>query len=103
MRGLTVAMLLAILTCAAQTASAQPAPQSAIPAFSITTPATIVVPAETTVELALASRPVLSRTAKAGKSVHAETAFPEAVGRRIRAGGPGTWRRRLQLRALRRR
>jgi hypothetical protein len=89
MRILNVAILLAILTCAAQTAPAQTVPQNASPAPNTTPQSTLSVPAGTAVELALTS-PILSRTAKAGESVYAETAFPVAVNNQI-AIPPGTY------------
>jgi hypothetical protein len=89
MRRLATAVLLLILICAAQTTPAQPDPQSQTPARNITTQSTLVVPAGTAVELALTS-PILSRTAKPGESVYAETAFPVAVNSQI-AIPPGTY------------
>ena len=68
MRRLTIAVLLSTLACAAQTA---PPPQSS-QASAQTKPSAaksrIVVPAGTTVSLALSS-PILAKTAKAGDKV----------------------------------
>ncbi len=89
MRRLTAAVILAILICAAQAAQAQPDPQNKTPTPNPTAQSTLVVPAGTAVELALTS-PILSRTAKAGESVYAETAFPVAVSNQI-AIPPGTY------------
>jgi hypothetical protein len=89
MRRLTIAVLLSTLACAAQTA---PPPQGS-QASPQTKPSAanprIVVPAGTTVSLAL-SNPILAKTAKAGDSVYAETAFPVAVKNQM-AIPPGTY------------
>src|ERR1700722_4752683 len=89
MRRLTIAVLLVIFTCAAQVAQAQPDPQNPKPAPDTITQSTLIVPAGTAVELALTS-PILTRTAKPGESVYAETAFPVAVNNLI-AIPPGTY------------
>jgi hypothetical protein len=73
-----MAILLTALTSAAQTAPPQPDSQGRAQARSTTTKSRIVIPAGTTVSLALTS-PILAKTAKAGDSVYAETAFPVAV------------------------
>ena len=89
MRRLTMAALLAILICTARATQAQPDPQSPTPAPHTATQSTLIVPAGTAVELALTS-PILTRTAKPGESVYAETAFPVAVDNLI-AFPPGTY------------
>jgi hypothetical protein len=77
MRRLDVAILLAFFACAAASAprvGAQSVPKGSAPAAS----STIVVPAWTTVPIAL-TRPVLAKTAHVGDSVYGETVFPVAV------------------------
>ncbi|HUJ29647.1 MAG TPA: hypothetical protein VLY23_00070 [Candidatus Acidoferrum sp.] len=78
MRRLALAVLLTTLACAAQTAPPQTDSPGQPQATSPTAEAKIVVPAGTAVSLALTS-PILAKTAKAGDSVYAQTAFPVAV------------------------
>jgi hypothetical protein len=84
-----MAILLTALTSAAQTAPPQPDSQGRAQARSTTAKSRIVVPAGTTVSLAL-TNPILAKTAKAGDSVYAETAFPVAVNNQM-AIPPGTY------------
>jgi len=89
MRRLAMAILLTALTSAAQTAPPQPDSRGRAQARSTTAKSRIVIPAGTTVSLALTS-PILAKTAKAGDSVYAETAFPVAVSNQM-AIPPGTY------------
>jgi hypothetical protein len=84
-----MAILLAALTSAAQTAPPQPDSQARSQAGSSTAKSRIVIPAGTTVSLALTS-PILARTAKAGDGVYAQVAFPVAVKNQM-AIPPGTY------------
>jgi hypothetical protein len=81
--------LLSALLAASQTTLLLPDTQGQTQAKSITSNSKIVVPAGTTVPLALAE-PILAKTAKAGDSVYAGTAFPVAVNNQI-AIPPGTF------------
>jgi hypothetical protein len=78
MKRLALAILLSALMSVAQTAPMLPPSQGGAPAKNPTTNSQIVIPAGTTVALAL-TNPILARSAKAGDSVYAETAFPVAV------------------------
>ena len=89
MRRLTLALLLSALLAASQTNFLLPDVQGQTQAKSITSKSKIVVPAGTTVPLAL-TEPILAKSAKAGDSVYAETAFPVAVNNQI-AIPPGTF------------
>ena len=89
MRRLAMAILLTALTSAAQTAPPQPDSQARAQARSTTAKSRIVIPAGTTVSLALTS-PILAKTAKAGDSVYAQAAFPVAVNNQM-AIPPGTY------------
>jgi hypothetical protein len=92
MRRLTIAALAALLTtlaCAAQTAPSPQGSQASTQTKPSAAKSRIVVPAGTTVSLALSS-PILAKTAKAGDSVYAETAFPVAVKNQM-AIPPGTY------------
>ena len=89
MRPLTLALLFSALSAASQTASLLPNGQGQAQATSITSKSKIVVPAGTTVSLAL-TEPILAKSAKAGDSVYAQTAFPVAVNNQI-AIPPGTF------------
>ena len=88
MRRLAIAILVLDLMCAAdgmcaaQTAPPQPGSQRPAQTQSAAAKSTIVVPAGTTVSLAL-TNPILAKTAKSGDSVYAETAFPVAVNDQI--------------------
>lgn len=73
----------------ALTAAAQSAPDLQTRAPQISPKPRIVVPAGTSVPLAL-TEPVLARSAKAGESVYAETAFPVVVNNQM-AIPPGTY------------
>jgi hypothetical protein len=79
-----IAVGLAVITCFmvlaghAQTALPQPSAQVPPGTQSMTGESTIVLPAGTNITLALTS-PIMARTAKAGDSVYAETAFPVAA------------------------
>lgn len=89
MRLLVPAILFIAFASAAQTAPTQPDSQGVPQAKNATANATIVVPAGTTVPLALTS-PILAKNAKAGESVYAETAFPVAMNNQM-AIPPGTY------------
>jgi hypothetical protein len=89
MRRLIVAILLTALASAAQTAPPQSGSQGQAPPKQSTARSTIVVPAGTTVYLALTS-PVWTKTAKVGDSVYAEAAFPVAVNNQM-AIPPGSY------------
>ena len=89
MRRLTLALLLSALSAASQTAFLLPDVQGQTQARSITSKSKIVIPAGTTVPLAL-TEPILAKSAKAGDSVYAETAFPVAVNNQM-AIPPGTF------------
>jgi hypothetical protein len=75
--------------CLAQETAAQPGSQNPIPSSQPSTEPAIVVPAGTAVELAV-TNPVLTKTAKPGDTVYAETAFPVVVNNRV-AIPPGTY------------
>lgn len=79
-----IAMLLVFCaqSCFAQETAAQPGSQNPIPSSPIPTEPTIVVPAGTSVELVL-TNPVLTKIAKPGDSVYAETVFPVVVDNRV--------------------
>ena len=89
MQRLAPVLLLVSLVCSAQAAPPQSDLQSVATTPGTSTQSAIVVPAGTTVELALTS-PILSKTAKAGENVYAQTAFPVAVNNQI-AIPPGTY------------
>jgi hypothetical protein len=89
MRRLAIATLLSSLACAAQTAPPPQNLQGRAQAVSATSKSRIVVPAGTTVALAL-TRPVLTKTASLGDSIYAETVFPVAVNNQM-ALPPGTY------------
>jgi hypothetical protein len=89
MRRLVIAILLSSLGCAAQTAPPPQDSQGRPQAGSATSKSRIVVPAGTTVALAL-TRPVLTKTANPGDSIYAETVFPVAVNNQM-AIPPGTY------------
>ena len=89
MRRLALALLLTALSAAAQTAPLPPDMQDRAQARSTTAKSKIVIPAGTTVLLSL-TNPILARSAKAGDSVYAETAFPVAVNNQM-AIPPGTY------------
>ena len=78
MRRLAMAFLLFTLTSPAQTPPLQPALQPPADAAGTSAKSSIVIPPGTTIALEL-TNPILARTAKAGDSVYAETAFPVAV------------------------
>ncbi|MGO8789060.1 MAG: hypothetical protein ACLQVL_16985 [Terriglobia bacterium] len=78
MRRLAVAILFTALTSVAQSTPLHSDLQSQVPASNPTAISSLVIPAGTTVSLAL-TNPIMSKTAKAGDSVYAETAFPVAV------------------------
>jgi len=78
MRRLTLALLLSALSAASQTTFLLPDVQGQTQAKSSTSKAKIIIPAGTTVSLAL-TEPILAKSAKAGDSVYAEAAFPVAV------------------------
>jgi hypothetical protein len=81
---------LGVLVFAAGAAFTQQIPKSLQQTNSSTTnKSAIVVPAGTTVSLALTS-PIMARTAKQGDSVYAQTTFPVAVNNRM-AIPPGTY------------
>ena len=82
MRRLTLALLLSALSAASQTAFLLPDVQGQTQARSIPSKSKIVIPAGTTVSLAL-TEPILAKSAKAGDSVYAETAFPVAMNNQI--------------------
>jgi hypothetical protein len=84
-----LALLLTALSAAAQTTSLPPAVQGRAQARSTTATSKIVIPAGTTVLLAL-TEPILAKSAKAGDSVYAQTAFPVAVKNQM-AIPPGTY------------
>jgi len=84
MRRLALALVLTALTAAAQsTPDLQSRAQQTSPKPKI------VVPAGTSIPLAL-TEPVLARSAKAGESVYAQTAFPVIVDKQM-AIPPGTY------------
>jgi len=89
MRRLTLALLLSAFSAASQTAFLLPDAQGQTQAKSIPSKSKIVIPAGTTVSLAL-TEPILAKSAKAGDSVYAETAFPVAVNNQM-AIPPGTY------------
>ena len=89
MRRLTLALLLSALSAASQTALPLPDAQGEAQARSITSESKIVIPAGTTVSVAL-TEPILAKSAKAGDSVYAETAFPVALNNQM-AIPPGTF------------
>ncbi len=89
MQRLALAVLLSASACAAQTAPAPQSSQAAAKPKSASAKSRIVVHAGTKVSLAL-SNPILAKTAKAGDSVYAETAFPVAVKSQM-AIPPGTY------------
>ena len=89
MRRLTIAVLLSTLACAARTAPPPQGSQASAQTKPSAAKSRIVVPAGTTVSLALSS-PILAKTAKAGDSVYAQTAFPVAVKNQM-AIPPGTY------------
>jgi len=77
MRRLAWALLFTALTAAAQTKpDVLGQPQAAIPKPKV------VIPAGTTIPLAL-TEPILARSAKAGDSVYAQTAFPVVVNKQM--------------------
>jgi hypothetical protein len=82
MRRLALALLLTALPSAAQTDSLTPDVQGQAQARSATAKSKLVIPAGTTVSLAL-TNPVLAMSAKAGDSVYAQMAFPVAVNNQI--------------------
>ncbi len=89
MRRLAIAILLSASASAAQTVPAPQSSQVTAQTKSAAANSRIVIPAGTTASLAL-SNPILAKTAKAGDSVYAETAFPVAVKNQI-AIPPGTY------------
>ncbi len=89
MRRLAVAILFTALTSVAQSTPLLSDLQSQVPTSNPTAKSSLVIPAGTTVSLALTS-PILAKTAKAGDSVYAETAFPVAVKNQM-AIPPGTY------------
>jgi hypothetical protein len=89
MRRLALALLLTALPAAAQTISPPTDAQGRPQAKSTTAKSKIVIPAATTVSLAL-TEPILARSAKAGDSVYAESAFPVTVNNQM-AIPPGTY------------
>jgi hypothetical protein len=78
MKRLALAILLTALVATAQSAPLLPDSQGGAPSKNSIANSQIVVPAGTTVSLALTD-PILARSAKAGGSVYAVTAFPVAV------------------------
>jgi hypothetical protein len=78
MRRLPIGLLLIFLAGIAHASTPLQDAQGASPASGARAKSTIVVPIGTSVPLAL-TRPVMSRTAKAGDSIYAETVFPVAV------------------------
>jgi hypothetical protein len=78
MKQLLMAILLIAVASAAQTAPLPPAGQGQPQAGTAIVKSRIVIPAGTTVSLAL-THPILTQTAKAGDGVYAETIFPVAV------------------------
>src|SRR5208282_5325843 len=89
MRRLALALLLAALPAAAQTISPPTDTQGRPQVKSTTAKSKIVIPAGTTVSLAL-TEPILAKSAKAGDSVYAESAFPVTVNNQM-AIPPGTY------------
>jgi hypothetical protein len=89
MRRLTLALLLSALSAASQTTFLLPDVQGQTQAKSIPSKSKIVIPAGTTVSLAL-TEPVLAKSANSGDSVYAQTAFPVAVNNQM-AIPPGTY------------
>jgi len=78
MHRLAIPVLLTFLTFPVLTASPLPEPQGQPSTKASTGGSPIVIPAGTTVSLALTS-PIRANSAKAGDSIYAETAFPVAV------------------------
>ncbi len=78
MKRLALAVLLIASISVAQTLPSRPDAQGLAPTKNTTVNPQIVIPAGTTVSLAL-TNPILARSAKVGDSVYAETAFPVAV------------------------
>ena len=89
MRRLALALLLAAFSAAAQTAFLPRAGQGQGQARGTTTKPKIVIPAGTTVVLSLTA-PILAKSAKAGDSVYAQTAFPVTMNNQM-AIPPGTY------------
>jgi len=89
MRRLALALLLTAFSAAAQTASLPPNVQGRTQEKNTTSKPKIVVPAGTTVVLSLTD-PILAKSAKAGDSVYAQTAFPVTVNNQM-AIPPGTY------------
>ena len=89
MRRLTLALLLSALSAASLMAFLLPDLQGQTQARSIPSKSRIVVPAGTTLLLAL-TEPIFAKSAKAGDSLYAETAFPVAVNNQS-AIPPGTY------------
>lgn len=89
MRRLAIALLLSAFAAAAQRGPLQPSSASSVQTANAPDASTITVPAGTTVLLVL-THAILAKTAKVGDEVHAETAFPVAVGGQM-AIPPGTY------------
>jgi hypothetical protein len=82
MRRLVIAILITAIPCIAQTASAKAPSQGRPPAGTATNVVKIVLPAGTTVPLAL-TRPVLARAVKPGDSIYAQTVIPVTLNNHI--------------------
>jgi hypothetical protein len=86
---LAIALLLFAFASAAQRGPLQPNSQDSAQAANTPNAPTIMVPAGTTVSLAL-THAILAKTAKVGDDVYAETSFPVAVDNQM-AIPPGTY------------
>jgi len=89
MRRLGIAILVIAWASAAQAEPQQLGSRGGVQASSAPAQSVIVVPAGTTVSLAL-THPILNRTAKVGDAVYAETVFPVALDSQM-AIPPGTY------------
>ena len=89
MRRLAIAILLFAFTSAAQTGPLRPSSEPSVQTGNAPGAATITVPAGTTVSLAI-THAILTKTAKPGDDVYAETVFPVAVNNQM-AIPPGTY------------
>ena len=79
---LFLAIMFTSTLCAAQAAPQQPNPPGNAHANSPSVKSRIVIPAGTSVSLAL-TRPVLAKTAKVGDTIYAQVVFPVAVNNRM--------------------
>ena len=82
MRRLVITILIAVLSCVAQQIAAQQQSQNSPQPDTSTGVAKVVLPAFTTVPIAL-TRPVLARTVKPGDSIYAQTVFPVTLNNHI--------------------